>query len=71
MSNNKVFTEDENKIILEYLDKQIKYSEQKAEELRAQIKLYPEDSYSKQDLKNDLYLRNVLLAMKRRIEFKN
>ena len=71
MANNRVFTEEENKVILEYLDKQIKYSEQKAEELRNQIKLYPEDEYSKQDLRNDLYLRNVLLAMKRRIEYKN
>lgn len=71
MEKNRIFTEKENKVILEYLDKQIKYSEQKAEELRAQIKLYPEDRYSKQDLQNDLYLRNVLLAMKRRIEFKN
>lgn len=71
MDKNKVFTDEENKIILQYLDKQIKYSEQKAEELREQIKLYPEDKYSKQDLQNDLYLRNVLLAMKRRIEYKN
>ena len=67
----KVFSEEENKIIVEYLDKQIRYSEQKAEELREQIKKYPEDVYSKKDLQNDLYLRNVLLAMKRRIEFKN
>lgn len=71
MKANRVFTEEENKVILEYLDKQIQYSEQKAEELREQIKLYPEDTYSKRDLQNDLYLRNVLLAMKRRIEFKN
>ncbi len=71
MEKNRVFTEEENKVILEYLEKQIKYSEQKAEELREQIKLYPEDEYSKQDLQNDLYLRNVLLAMKRRIEYKN
>ena len=41
--SNRVFTDEENKIILEYLDKQIKYSEQKAEELRKQINLYPED----------------------------
>ena len=67
----KVFSEEENKIIVEYLNKQIRYSEQKAEELREQIKKYPEDVYSKKDLQNDLYLRNVLLAMKRRIEFKN
>ena len=67
----KVFSEEENKIIVEYLNKQIRYSEQKAEELREQIKKYPEDVYSKKDVQNDLYLRNVLLAMKRRIEFKN
>ena len=41
MEKNRIFTKEENKVILEYLDKQIKYSEQKAEELRAQIKLYP------------------------------
>lgn len=69
--SNRIFTDEENRIILEYLDKQIKYSEQKAEELRKQINLYPEDKYSVQDLQNDLYLRNVLLAMKRRIEYKN
>lgn len=45
--SNRVFTDEENKIILEYLDKQIKYSEQKAEELRKQINLYPEDKYSR------------------------
>lgn len=67
----RIFNDEENKVIIEYLDKQIKYAEQKAEELREQIKLYPEDEYSIQDLRNDLYLRNVLLAMKRRISFKN
>lgn len=67
----RIFTDEENKVIVEYLDKQIRYSEQKAEELREQIKKYPEDTYSQLDLQNDLYLRNVLLAMKRRISYKN
>ena len=71
MDGTRIFTGEENKVIVEYLDKQIKYAEQKAEELREQIKKYPEDEYSITDLKNDLYLRNVLLAMKRRITFKN
>ena len=67
----RVFTDEENKVISEYLDKQILYSELKVAELRAQIEKYPEDEYSVTDLKNCLYLRNVLLAMKRRISFKN
>ena len=67
----RIFSAAENAVITEYLDKQIRYAEQKADELRAQIRLYPEDKYSIQDLENTLYLRNVFLAMKRRISFKN
>lgn len=67
----RIFTNEENKVIIEYLEKQIRYSKQKAEELRKQITEYPEDVYSKRDLEYDLYLMNVLLAMKRRISFKN
>lgn len=71
MENIRTFTQDEDKVILEYLDKQIAYSEKKVEELQEQIAKYPDDEYSKKDLQNNFYLRNALLAMKRRIQFKN
>ena len=70
MDSVRIYTEEE-KIILDYLDKQIAYSEQKIEEVRKQIEMYPDDEYSQKDLQNNFYLRNVLLAMKRRIKFKN
>ena len=70
MDSVRIYTEEE-KIILDYLDKQIAYSEQKIEDVRKQIEMYPDDENSQKVLQNYFYLRNVLLAMKRRIKFKN
>lgn len=62
---------DRDKIIVEYLKEQIAYNDRKLKELSEHLEKYPDDEYTKQDKQNCYYLRNVLLAMVRRVETKN
>lgn len=70
MENVKIFTKEEDEVILSYLDKQIGRTDETISDLRERISNAPDDEYSKEKLHNQFYLRDELLAMKRRIKIK-
>lgn len=64
------FTKEEEKAILDYLDKQIERVDETIGDLRGRIDKAPDDEYSKNKLREQFHLRDELVSMKRELRIK-